>query len=100
MREVKTVFLTEEALSSANFPFRHPFLLLRPAVDHIKKLPPSHHEAHKIRSRLHRLPEELERMTDWKFPPPAVDEEPEDPFLTQLTKPSVQINLLKRLKRF
>ena len=102
MRDVKVVFLTEETLTSlsSNFPFRYPFVLLRPAVDNVKKLPFSHHEAYKIRSRLHRLPQELEKMTEWEFPPPTVDDEPEDPFLARLNQSSVQIHLLKRLKRF
>lgn len=101
MREVKVVFLTEETLAnlSSYYSFRHPCVLFRPAVEGVKKLAFSHHEAYKIRSRLHRLPQELEQMATWKLPPPAIDEEPEDPLLARLNDPSVQMNLLKRLKR-
>lgn len=101
MREAKVVFLTEEALTnlSAYYAFRHPCLLLRPTAEGIKKLAFSHHEAFKIRSRLHRLPQELEQMATWKLPPPATDEEPDDPLLARLNDSSVQIRLLKRLKR-
>lgn len=101
MREVKVVFLTEETLTNLRnvYAYRHPCVLLRPAADGTKKIPANHHEAYKIRSRLHRLPDELEKMDCWKFPPPTEEKVPEDHLLVRLNQPTVQMNLLKRLKR-
>ncbi|XP_057376353.1 uncharacterized protein LOC130697467 [Daphnia carinata] len=101
MCEVKVVFLTEETLTNLRnvYAYRHPCVLLRPAAGGIKKIPLDHHEAYKIRSRLHRLPDELEKMDHWQFPPPAEEKVPEDPLLVRLNESTVQMNLLKRLKR-
>ena len=82
------------------YPFRHPCVLLRPVVEGIKKIPASHHEAYKIRSRLHRLPQELEKMATWKLPQTVAEEEHEDPMLARLNDSEIQVDLLKRLKRF
>lgn len=57
----------------ASYPFRHPCILLRfhsgsgVATDKLRKIPADHHEAVKIRSRLHRLPLVLEEMKSWRF---------------------------------
>ncbi|KAI9561820.1 hypothetical protein GHT06_012781 [Daphnia sinensis] len=101
MREVKVVVLTEETLTNLRnvYAYRHPCVLLRPAADGTKKIHSSHHEAYKIRSRLHRLPDELEKMDCWKFPPPTEEKVPEDHLLARLNQSIVQMNLLKRLKR-
>lgn len=101
LREVKVVFLTDETLTNLRhvYTYRHPCILLRPAANGVKKIPVYHHEAYKIRSRLHRLPDELEKMDSWKFPPPTEEKVPDDHLLVRLNEPLVQMNLLKRLKR-
>ena len=101
MKEVKVIFLSEETLANLRsfYTYRHPCVLLRPAAEGIKKVEASHHEAYKIRSRLHRLPEELDKMDNWKFPEPIEEEHQEDPLVVRLNQSSVQMSLLKRLKR-
>lgn len=101
MKDVKAVFLSEETLANLRsfYTYRHPCVLLRPAAEGVKKVEASHHEAYKIRSRLHRLPEELEKMDNWKFPESIEEEIQDDPLVARLNNPSVQMSLLKRLKR-
>ena len=100
LKEIRVVFLANETFTNLDktYPKRLPCVLLRPSTDGLKKIPANHHEAEKISSRLHRLPDALEKMVEWKRPP-ATTSEHEDDLLTRLIDPSVQENLLKRLKR-
>lgn len=95
------VFVAQDLFEGTNYPYRCPCILLRPSSnDGLKKVPTDHHEAIKIRSRLHRLPEALEEMINWRFPPLHAEEQPDDPLFTRLCDPEVQSSLLKRLKRY
>ena len=57
-----------------SYPFRYPCIMLRfhsgggVMTEKLRKIPADHHEAVKIRSRLHRLPLVLEEMKSWRFP--------------------------------
>lgn len=107
LKEVKIVFVPQETFSGLGsaYRYRYPCIFLRPSVygggsGGVKKVPAGHHEAVKIRSRLHRLPEALEQMTAWRLPPLPAEEVPDDLLLARLSNPDVQIDLLKRLKRW
>ena len=105
LRDVKVMFMEDNVFSSMGtaYPFRYPCILLRihnssaGMAESLKRIPSDHHEPVKIRSRLHRLPQVLEDMKNWKLPP-TFQEDPQD-LLTRLVDPTVQLNLLKRLKK-
>jgi len=99
------VFCEKEnfATLGSTYPFQYPCVLLRPAHDSERKkiirIRANHHEAAKIRSRLHRLPDALEEMKLWKPLPAVEDEEAVDMLLADLMNPVVQLQLLSNLNR-
>ena len=95
---MRVIFLADETFEKLNeiYPKRYPCVLLLPS-DIVRKLPANHHEAVKIRSRLHRLPDALEQMKHWQRPPGVGEHD--DLLLARLSDPGVQQSLLKRLRR-
>ena len=72
LREVKVLFVSTDLFDAlgSSYAFRYPCILLHIHSGNVsgavKKIPAHHHEAIKIRSRLHRLPDILHEMKTWR----------------------------------